>query len=254
MTLKFDHLVHFTNEPEDAQNHFQSLGFNAFQGGKHPNWGTYNSLCYFHDLGYIEWIGFTDIEVAKTSDNVLIQQIVVDSNNGEGFSTLAFRTDDISRLKLELNQRGFETVGPVPGSRKREDGSIISWSMLFIKEMTIDIRYPFFIQWGQSDEVRKTDLQAATQHKNGAPTISYVSFRVKNIQEVTEKYCLLLGLDLSTVVEARDESGEYFEIAVGGVTLRLYNGETVRPFICGISGTEEEKFVKINGGNYKFEK
>lgn len=150
MLVKFDHLVHFTNRPEEARNDFQAIGFKTIQGGNHPNWGTYNCLSYFPDLRYIEWIGIKDLEVAKTSDNILIQQIVHDSlTKGEGFSQLAFRTNDIIALQGSLNEKGFQTIGPFPGSRKKADGTTISWSMLFIKEEPAsDLRYPFFHSMG----------------------------------------------------------------------------------------------------------
>lgn len=80
MVITFDHLVHFTINPEEAKASFEKLGFLAVNGGQHLDWGTYNSLSYFQHLRYIEWIGFKDFEKAVQSDNILIQQIVKDDD------------------------------------------------------------------------------------------------------------------------------------------------------------------------------
>lgn len=262
MNVKFDHLVHFTNNPKDAQSTFNVLGFNTIKGGNHTNWGTHNSLCYFHNLGYIEWIGITNFEIANTSDNVLIQQIVKDSLIGEGFSTIAFRTIDIFALQKNLEQKGYETIGPFDGNRKREDGSILSWSMLFLKEKADNpIRYPFFIQWGQPDEIRKNEMNDLWLHKNGIPTISYIGFEIENVQEAVRQYCELFDLDQEACTNGNDEFGDFTEITVSNISLQFYqttlnssplNGSH-RPFYCGISGVskEKEETIKVQGAIYK---
>lgn len=262
MNVKFDHLVHFTNNPEHAQATFNELGFKTIKGGNHTNWGTHNSLGYFYNLGYIEWIGFTDFEIAKSSDNVLIQQIVTDSSFGEGFSTMAFRTNDISALQKQLQQKGFETIGPFDGNRKREDGTILSWSMLFLKEKVDDgLRYPFFIQWGQPDEIRKNEMSGLWQHSNRDPFISYISFAVENVLKAVQQYCGLFDLDQEVYTNGIDEFGEYTVIPLSNISIRFYKNtsdsstliESHRPFYCGISGvsTEQEATIKFQGAIYK---
>lgn len=260
MNVKFDHLVHLTNNPEAVQATFEAYGFTTIKGGHHTNWGTHNSLCYFNNLGYIEWIGFIDLDVAKGSDNVLIQQIVEDANCGEGFSQLAFRTNDMAGVQTSLHQRGFETIGPVAGNRKKADGTMLNWSMLFIKEKIEEpLRYPFFIEWGQPDEVRKKDMNEIMQHKNGVPSISFISFAVENIKEAVAKYCTLFELDPSGCRIGKDEWGDFTEIALINLSFRFYqslNGRPIkpyRPFLCGISGVFRGIVldVTIDGGAYK---
>lgn len=263
MNVKFDHLVHFTNNPEKAQTLFKDFGFTTIKGGSHRNWGTHNSLCYFHNLGYIEWIGFTDFEIAKASDNVLIQQIVNDSEFGEGFSQIAFRTYNMTALNTALIEKGFETIGPFDGNRKKEDGTILTWSMLFIKETADNpVRYPFFIQWGQPDDVRKYEMKEIMQHQNCVPSLSYIGFIVQNVQAAIAQYSQLFDLDSRAVVENEDEFGSYTEIALNNVLLRFYhpNEENKkyqqhnRPFLSGILGIHDEnvKTITIHGGTYQF--
>ncbi|WP_456275268.1 VOC family protein [Bacillus sp. AK128] len=260
MSITFDHLVHFTDQPDQARKEFQKLGFQAIKGGNHPNWGTYNSLCYFQNLRYIEWIGFTDQSIAQTSENVLIQQIVEDSSL-DGFSQLAFRTDNIDKLKNSLQEKGINTIGPVEGSRKKEDGTVLSWAMLFIKgEDEQLLRSPFFIQWGKDDQMRTEEMSNLMVHSNKASTISYIGFVVKDGNSAIHKYATLLDIPVSVQL-LEDSSGFFYELVLKDFSLRFYEptspelqkimearGE--RPFICGITSVDQDQVLEINGGLY----
>lgn len=258
MNLKFDHLVHLTKSPEEAKKTFTSLGFQAFKGGHHLKWGTYNYLCFFPELRYIEWIGFHDIFIAKSSINPLIQQIVKDSENGEGFSQIAFRTNNIKTLQHILEKKGFETIGPFDGSRMKEDGKPLRWSMLFLKEENNDIRYPFFIEWGEKDDTRKNQLATFMHHQNGTPSLSYIGYFVNNAKETIQKYATILGCDVTSVQEKVDRFGSYLDLSIDNFSLRFYEHkkENVenKPIICGITGIPEEKSVQVHGGIYLFTK
>ncbi|MFZ3587716.1 VOC family protein [Bacillus sp. DJP31] len=258
--LKFDHLVHFTHNPEHTKVAFQTLGFNAIHGGKHQNWGTFNNLCYFQGLRYIEWIGIMDMETSKASDNVLIQQIVKDSAIGEGFSQLAFRVDNLREWSIDLKKRGFDVLGPVDGSRKKDDGTTLSWSMLFIKEDDENhVRYPFFIQWGHDDDVRELAMQSLFQHNIGRLSLSYLGISVKNRKCAVEKYSLVFNFDSKRTTENEDSFGVYSELVIGDFFIRFYESKQgvvenlgERPFLCGISGVNDNKLIQLNGGIYHF--
>lgn len=263
MNITFDHLVHFTKSPEEAKTAFQLIGFHAIDGGKHPSWGTYNCLNYFTGLRYIEWIGFTDFEKAKTSDNVLIQQIVIDSHKEEGFSQLAFRTNDMDAVINPIQAKGRKPIGPFAGSRKREDGKVLSWSMLFIEEEQDDTcRYPFFIQWGAPEEIRTKEMVSLMQHSIRIPSLSYIGMNVSHLDESLQKYCHLFGVPPQSVTQSNDEFGAYSELPIGNLAIRLYEAKRLtapiddalinRPFLCGISGMAENKTVHIKNGIYHF--
>ncbi|WP_246939351.1 VOC family protein [Bacillus pinisoli] len=265
MSVKFDHLVHFTNQPELVKESFKELGFQAITGGKHPNWGTYNALCYFEGLRYLEWIGFSDMKVAKLSDNILIQQVLEDSQVDEGFSQVAFRTNDIVGLADRLKKQGLDVVGPVPGSRKKEDGSVLNWSMLFInEEQPLGLRAPFFIQWGKNDEAREIEMKELFTHSEQTSTISYVGYVVHDIEKAIEKYSSILGIPSDSTNKYEDEFGEYKEFHMTGFTIRFYqpttseliallNNKGERPFLSGISSVSKEKTVLMAGGYYRLE-
>ncbi|KYD32461.1 MULTISPECIES: VOC family protein [Parageobacillus] len=263
MNVTFDHIVHFTKSPEEAKTAFQLIGFHAINGGKHPSWGTYNCLSYFTGLRYIEWIGFTDFDQAKTSDNVLIQQIVADSSKGEGFSQLAFRTDDIYSVIAHIQSKGLKPIGPFSGSRTREDGKVLSWSMLFIEDKQNDTcRYPFFIQWGEPEEARATEMAPLMQHSIGSPSLSYIGMNVSHLDEPLQKYCHLFDVPRQSVTQSKDEFGAYSELPIGNIAIRLYEAKSLtapidhalinRPFLCGITGMPENKIVHIKNAVYHF--
>ena len=254
--LLFDHLVHFTYSPSYAKESFSSLGFQTINGGEHPKWGTHNTLCYFNGLKYLEWIGINDLSIAKQSDNVLIQQFVNDESLGEGFVQLAFRTGNIESLTKQLQDKGFKPIGPFKGRRKREDGSILEWSMLFIEDsVDAEIRYPFFIQWGDSEDQREQQLKSLFVHENNATSVEYIGIAATNKVDASTQYKKLFSIDDSR--QDKDDFGSYEELHFGGIALRFYEPNLLewkerigRPCVCGIT-TDGENLVKIHGGVYK---
>mgnify|MGYP005750207085 CR=1 FL=1 len=253
--LLFDHLVHFTNSPTEAKESLSSLGFQTINGGEHPMWGTHNTLCYFNGLKYLEWIGIKDLSIAKQSDNVLIQQLVKDAPLGEGFVQLAFRTDNIEMLAEQLQQKGYKPIGPFNGSRKREDGSTLEWSMLFIEDnVEAEVRYPFFIQWGDSEEQREQQMKSLFVHENKADTIEYIGIATTNKVAASTQYKKLFSLNES--IQQKDEYGSYEEIQLGGIALRLYEAvlpewekRIGRPCLCGIK-RGGVNLVNLHGADY----
>ncbi|GLB60714.1 VOC family protein [Cytobacillus sp. NCCP-133] len=158
MELKLDHIIHFIKgHPAEAVTEWKKHGRDALMGGSHENWGTYNSLLYIGQ-SYLEFLSIEDHKVARQSDNPLIRQLIQDLQNGEGIGQICFRTNHITQLKEELECRGCDTYPLFHGSRKREDGSMIKWKMLFIK-MNPYYKYPFFIDWGVQDEIRFAELK-----------------------------------------------------------------------------------------------
>ncbi|OHX43922.1 VOC family protein [Cytobacillus oceanisediminis] len=158
MNLALDHLVHFIKaEPSEAVEKWGNVGYKAVLGGSHENWGTYNSLLYIGQ-SYIEFLSIESCHIAAAAENPLIKQLTDDLPSGEGIGQLCFRTSNIEELKAELKRKGFESLPIFEGSRKRQDGSLLSWKMLFFKENP-HYKYPFFIDWGVEDDRRFEELR-----------------------------------------------------------------------------------------------
>lgn len=147
--LAIDHIVIASKNPEqDAKEFEEKFGVKTISGGKHTNWGTYNYLSFFNNNSYLEWLGVYDEELARKSDNPLIQRLVHFFDEGKtGPVTYALRTKDMNYQLKHLNKHSIPFVGPLPGARKREDGSTLSWRMLFPNH---EQDLPFLIEWGDS--------------------------------------------------------------------------------------------------------
>jgi hypothetical protein len=265
--LYFDHIVHYVKNPKDAAYQFRQLGFHAVEGGKHPYWGTYNYLCYLQNLKYVEWIGIENEDIARNSDHPFSQTLVKDASFGEGFSFVAIRTDELDFLAESLRRKGFRLRGPFEGSRKRKDGIVLKWRMLFFDEnenMPI-----FFIEWGQEDEQRIIDLQRLNvilPTMDYRPDINYVGIAVHEMNDTIEKFESVFSVYRSTNHTLYDElfRGEYNEMIINGSHFRFYQlseneaiaeilkNKGVKPFVIGINGNKRESIHHLYGGFYHF--
>lgn len=145
--LAIDHIVIASRNPEqEAQAYVEKHGIIALEGGRHEEWGTYNYLAYFQNKSYIEWIGVFDEELARKSDNPLIRQTVnfLDEEKS-GIINYALRTSKLDEYIAYFEANNIEYAGPFPGSRKKVDGSMLTWRMLFPKG---EKPFPFLIEWG----------------------------------------------------------------------------------------------------------
>lgn len=145
--LAIDHIVIASKNPEkDAKEFEERYGVKCIPGGKHTNWGTFNYLAYFDNNCYIEWLGIFDEQLAEKSDNPLIQQLVSLFQAGEsGAYTFALRTKNMEHELKHFKQNSIACKGPLPGARKKVDGSTLSWRMLFPEHTNL----PFLIEWGE---------------------------------------------------------------------------------------------------------
>lgn len=158
MDLQLDHIVHFLSDhPNKAIMEWKKLGYKAVMGGSHESWGTFNSLLY-SSISYIEFLAVENQTIAEQSDNPLIIQLITDLRNGDGIGQICFRTKDIVMLKEQLKNKGITTFPIFHGCRKRHDGSMIRWKMLFMKEKA-SLPFPLFIEWEQMDEDRFEELK-----------------------------------------------------------------------------------------------
>ncbi|ALS29938.1 glyoxalase-like domain-containing protein [Paenibacillus sp. 32O-W] len=266
MQLAFDHLVHFVNRPEQAIVELRKVGLIASPGGQHEKWGSYNALCYF-DLSYVEFLGLNSYEIAsQVTDNDLIRQAVNALPSREGFARLALRTDCIDDAAERMRKLGLEVTGPFPGSRKRQDGTTVSWSMFFMKDKEPGLPLPFVIQWEQSDEERRRDLkerQVIQPHPIGAVTVRELAIAVRELEPAVDKWSRITDLHPGDVYE--DEvlqakcrklslpGGELVfcaPVGTGTVSERL-NAAGEGPFLLRLSAPTAGKTLSLAGGLYQ---
>ncbi|MCP3029262.1 VOC family protein [Halobacillus sp. A5] len=148
--LAFDHLVIASKQPGVEQKSFtRNYGLLGVEGGNHKLWGTFNELCYFTNDNYVEWLGLLDREKAARSDNPLIQQFKQTFDQGEfGPFQFALRTTCMDEYVKNFNENSIPYQGPFPGERKRPDGSLLKWRMLFPHTNGEEnLLLPFLIEW-----------------------------------------------------------------------------------------------------------
>ncbi|WP_339229886.1 VOC family protein [Oceanobacillus sp. FSL K6-2867] len=200
--LAFDHLIIATNTPENtAQQFAKKYGVKVIQGGKHHNWGTHNYLAYFKNDCYIEWLGIFDEALARKSGNLLIQQLVEAlAVHVEAPIQYALRTNQMDEYLAYFDAEDISYTGPVPGSRKKPDGSTLKWRMLFpISQVT---PLPFLIEWDAGKNVpRDSDLineqkldtvmtpydiyEFSLYEKNGVINLANASLLIKQNERLT---------------------------------------------------------------------
>lgn len=222
--LQFDHLVHVVRcSLLDVINHMKLHGFHVVLGGEHTNWGTQNSLCYF-DLAYIEFLAVQNQKVANRAENPLIQQAVYKLQTGEGMLQIALRTDHMEELTERLLEKGFQINGPLEGNRMRDDGTLLSWKMLFIEQQEDGPRFPFFIEWSESDEKRRDDLQrkgVISPHNNSIIEMKRVFYAVTNVNETSKQWEELLQIEMSPPTINKEWNAVVQGFSLGKITIQF---------------------------------
>ncbi|HET6872586.1 MAG TPA: VOC family protein [Sporolactobacillaceae bacterium] len=259
MFFRFDHLVHFTKNPEEAAQIMIKHGFHAVKGGHHESWGTYNSLCHF-GLPYIEFLGLEDLTVAqKVTHNTLISQVVDEFEQGEGFLRLAIRTDNIEEAARHFSSLGLHTIGPVEGERRREDGTLLKWAMLFIEEPGArdPYNYPFIIDWKVSDEGRATALQDLGLIAPHSQTqLTEIGIGTRDPHETLTNWSRLFHLTQpdQTLTHPLDDHAKAFTAQLGEVTIVFHssNRDLTRPSFLKLAPALPAGKQEIMGGHYVF--
>src|SRR5690625_1391286 len=154
--LSLDHIVIASSDLEKASKKYEeTFDIKTVKGGEHESWGTYNYLAYFSNDSYIEWLGSSKTAIARNSDNPLIQHLVYLLGRGlqEPYQ-LALQTCNLDGFVEHFQSEKIPFIGPVPGKRKRPDGKMITWRMLFPTYNFKTETLPFLIEWDQPKEER----------------------------------------------------------------------------------------------------
>lgn len=265
MNFEFDHLVHFTSEPNKAIEVLEEKGIHAVEGGSHSRGGTYNTLSYF-DLSYIEFLGTTDTLLLKEIDHPRHSLLdkVVKNNFQDGFAKFAIRTTNIEAAAEHFRDKGLTVTGPVPLSRTRPDGSVINWKLLYVGEENASLDLPFIIEWEESDEERRSDLtkrNVITDHPSEAK-FSHLTFVVNQLEETVQKWADVLDITASEVTtnEQLQVKAQRLNLPGGNLVFQSPIGEGKisdilkeqgdKLYQANLLGNVKETF-ELLGGNYQ---
>lgn len=269
MTYVFDHFVHFTKNPEKLAESLYSLGLNSTEGGRHEAYGTYNILSYF-GLNYIELLGIFDKNIAQTpiKEQHSLWTTLIDEKFSDGTSRIAFRTKDIERDAHIFKQKQLTVEGPIPFQRKRPDGSLVSWKLLFIGAKNSQLPLPFFIQWDETDQTRLTDLtnrNAINNHPLGKVELSSVGIAVNNLEPTIKKWADYFQLkkgpthiDESLNAKAQslffpqDTNITFYEPIGAGLVAETLHDSGEKPFLIELYNEEKSTTVTLQNIVYRF--
>lgn len=149
---KLDHILWATPDlAEGTEQIAELLGVQPEVGGKHPGFGTRNSLLSLGDEVYLEIIAPDPEQDLK-------------GNRGEQLAaldrphllTFAVRTFDMKRVEELVSHAGLETQGAIAMSRRHPEGRLLTWQVLRLDNHSWGDVMPFFIDWGDTNHPAQT--------------------------------------------------------------------------------------------------
>jgi catechol 2,3-dioxygenase-like lactoylglutathione lyase family enzyme len=171
--LELDHIVIATPDMKESISQYgNQFAVKAIKGGEHEDWGTYNYLSFFSNDGYLEFLGINDIEKAKQSANPLIRHLVyVTEESRFGAFQFGLRTKYLDSYIAHFEESNIPYQGPFPGERRKTDGTVLKWRMLFPDYNHEHEVLPFLIEWEDPDAVfsepNLSNAQSITKIKYG---------------------------------------------------------------------------------------
>ena len=138
--LELDHvLIAVADLAADAEEIEARHGLASVEGGRHPAWGTANSIVPLGEA-YLELVAVVDeAEAAQSPFGSWVAQARPTLATPLGWAVRTNELDDVARrLGLVV----------APGSRVTRDGQLVRWRLAGIEEASAEPSLPFFIEWG----------------------------------------------------------------------------------------------------------
>jgi hypothetical protein len=139
-SVDVDHVILAINRLDRGIEEFTRLsGVVPQRGGQHPGRGTENALVSLGDGTYLE----------------ILAPITPDSSSEASRLTRltpagwALHSSDLGATVAQLRKASVEVVGPMAGSRRRPDGSLLQWQTATVTGAGLELA-PFFIAWSAS--------------------------------------------------------------------------------------------------------
>ncbi|THE63671.1 VOC family protein [Salinadaptatus halalkaliphilus] len=137
MSFRIDHVPFAFDDLETISDEFERLGLTPEYGGVHGNGVTHMSVLGFEDQSYVELIARrTDGDHGYWPDHI---------RENAGPAAWCVRVPDVRAECKRLLERGVVIRGPVPGSRKREDGTLVEWDRAEFGTEDQRLLFPFAI-------------------------------------------------------------------------------------------------------------
>lgn len=145
-TMRLDHVSYVTSHEQLAdtvQRLGSRLGSTFVDGGIHPRFGTRNFTCALKNGQYIEVV--CPLDHPATEQTPWGKAVSKKANEGGGWFTWVFSTDDISPIEKKFGREAIE------GHRTRPNGTDLKWKQIGVREIVDAPEFPFFIEWLSTD-------------------------------------------------------------------------------------------------------
>lgn len=246
MSAVLDHVVVFVADLTEAMERYAQLGFTVVPGGVHASGLTHNAIVPFADGSYVELLGFTrpsqyaDMRDARANGTMssavagktpLDQRFLPRAADGVGLADAAIGCGEVDRVITRARDEGLPVSGPMPGSRRKPDGSVIAWQLVFPEGEEL----PFLIE----DVTPRTDrvpVVDAHYHANRIVGIHEVRYHTSS-----DAPFLLLAQALGVTTRI-DDGALVLALASGCLRITLDAKGVVRPsgVVFGFADGREE--------------
>ena len=140
-----DHIIWAVSDLDEGIAYIEErTGVKAIVGGVHPGRGTRNALISLGKHSYLEIISIDPGQPnIKNQSTDFIRNLTKPQVMG-----WAARTRDIVAVEKSIRSSKIETLGSEQGSRKKPNGTILSWKTIKVLGHDNTI-VPFVIEWGK---------------------------------------------------------------------------------------------------------
>ena len=146
---EIDHLVYAVPDLAGGIDAMErALGVRPAPGGQHPGWGTANALLALGPGVYLEIIGPDPDQPTPLRP----RPFGIDRLTRERLAGWAVKASDLDARIRASATRGYHPGRVLPGSRRRTDGTLLSWRLALPEDLQLpfDGLIPFLIDWQTS--------------------------------------------------------------------------------------------------------
>lgn len=159
--MELDHVLVAVSDLADAARELEARhGLASVRGGRHPGWGTANTIVPLGDA-FLELVTVVDeVEAQASVFGRWVARALPTAARPLGWVVRTRRLDDVvERLGLDVR----------PGSRVTPDGHLVRWRLAGLDRAAAEPTLPFFIEWAGG-----TALPGATavEHPAGRTSIA----------------------------------------------------------------------------------
>lgn len=145
--MNIDHLVYAVSDLETGMRDMEALlGVRPAIGGRHPDFGTHNALLSLGTSTYLEVIA-PDPDLPTPGRGL---PFGITRGQQPRMATWALGTESIHELANTALAAGIDIGTIASGSRRKPDGTLLSWQLSDPYAMPLGGAIPFLISWGET--------------------------------------------------------------------------------------------------------